>query len=89
LFVTAEKSRAEGEIMEATLRSLAKAVRPFCEENDLYVNRKKLASRLPPARSQANNRKPRGEELLAEYPNTAPKPSFYSQAEENESSMLK
>jgi hypothetical protein len=43
--------------MEATLRSLAKAVRPFCEENDLYVNRKKLASRLPPARSQANNRK--------------------------------
>jgi len=76
-FILAERERVERkEITAATLRNFVKAIKLFCEENELFFNWKKLTKRLPPARNHANDRAPTREEIqrLLEYPDYRVKP---------------
>jgi integrase len=76
-FILAQRERVERkEITAATLKNFVKAIKLFCEENELFFNWKKLAKRLPPARNHANDRAPTKEEILKmmEYPDRRIKP---------------
>ena len=70
------------EISEATIPNYYKAVKLFCEMNDLssYVNWKKISCGLPRARQSANDRAPTVDELqrLVEFPDRRIKPIVYT-----------
>ena len=70
------------EISDATIPNYYKAVKLFCEMNDLssYVNWKKISCGLPKARRAANDRAPTTEELqkLVEFPDRRIKPIIYT-----------
>ena len=59
----------QGKISQATVANYYKAIRLFCEMNDLVLNWKKVARGMPKGRQAANDRAPTIEELqkLLEY----------------------
>lgn len=76
-FANAQKERvARGEISPATLRNYIKAVKLFCEMNDIIVTWKKITRGLPKARRFADDRAPTPDEIyrITEYPDRRIKP---------------
>ena len=70
-FLQAEKDRVERkEITGATLRNYVKAVKLFCEMNDIIIPWKKITRGLPKGRKYADDRAPTIEEIrrIMEYP---------------------
>jgi hypothetical protein len=73
-----QKERAEkGEIAESTIIGFYKPIRLFCEENDILLNFKKIARRIPRGRKYANDRAPAREEIITilGYPDRRIKPT--------------
>ncbi|MDG6998548.1 MAG: hypothetical protein JRN15_05475 [Nitrososphaerota archaeon] len=71
------KQRAEaGAISEKTIPGYYKPIRLFCEQNDIILNWKKIARRLPSSKGAANDRAPTREEIKAilNYPDRRIKP---------------
>lgn len=63
-FANVQKERiAKGEISPATLRNYIKAVKLFCEMNDIAVPWKKITRGLPKARRFADDRAPTLDEI--------------------------
>ena len=60
----------QGKISEATVPNYYKAIKLFCEMNDIVFNWKKITRGMPRVRQAANDRAPTMEELrrLIEYP---------------------
>jgi hypothetical protein len=76
-FVQAQKERvSSGEISPATLRNYTKAVKLFCEMNDIVITWKKITRGLPKARRFADDRAPTRDELrrIVDYPDRRIKP---------------
>jgi len=70
-FAHAQKERVRnGEISPATLRNYIKAVKLFCEMNDIVITWKKITGGLPKARRFADDRAPTLDEIrrIIEYP---------------------
>jgi hypothetical protein len=70
-YVQVQKERVEKkEITESRIHNLYKPVKIFCEENDIILNWKKLARRLPQRAKAANDRAPELEEIkkILSYP---------------------
>ena len=70
-FLQAEKERVERkEITGATLRNYVKAVKLFCEMNDILIPWKKITRGLPRGRKTADDRAPTIDEIrrIVEYP---------------------
>ena len=72
----------EGEITAATLRNFVKALKLFFDSCNIPVNWKRLTRGFPRARSAANDRAPRLEEIkkLIEYPDRRIKPIILTMA---------
>ena len=70
----------QGKISEATIPNYYKAVKLFCEMNDLVFNWKKITRGMPRVRQAANDRAPTIEEIqkLVEYPDRRIKPIVYT-----------
>jgi hypothetical protein len=82
-FAQAQKERVEkGEISPATLRNYIKAVKLFCEMNDITITWKKITRGLPKARRFADDRAPTLDEIrrIIDYPNRRIKPVIYTMA---------
>ncbi len=82
-FMSYQKERAgRGEISEATVPNYYKAVKLFCEMNDIILGWKKISRGMPKGRRSANDRAPTIEEIrkLAEYPDRRIKPIVYVMA---------
>ena len=78
-FAQAQKKRVEkGDISPATLRNYIKAVKLFCEMNDIVITRKKITRGLPKARRFADDRAPTLDEIrrIIDYPDRRIKPVF-------------
>ena len=76
-YIRFQKERAEaGIISSATVAGYYKPIKLFCEQNDIILNFKKIARRLPTARTAAKDRIPKKEELkaLLGYPDRRIKP---------------
>jgi integrase len=71
---------ARGEISKNTIPNYYKAIKLFCEMNDLLLNWKKISRVLPKRRNAANDRAPTLEEIrrLIEYPDRRIKPIVYT-----------
>jgi integrase len=70
-FLQAEKERVERkEITGATLRNYVKAIKLFCEMNDILIPWKKITRGLPRGRKTADDRAPTIDEIrrIVEYP---------------------
>ena len=70
-FVQKEKERVDRkEISPATLRNYVKAIKLFCEMNDIAITWKKITRGLPKCRRFADDRAPTIEEIrkITEYP---------------------
>jgi integrase len=70
----------QGKISEATVPNYYKAIKLFCEMNDIVFNWKKITRGMPRVRQAANDRAPTLEELrrLIEYPDRRIKPIVYT-----------
>ena len=80
-FAQAQKERVEkGEISPATLRNYIKAVKLFCEMNDIAIAWKKITRGLPKARRFADDRAPTLNEIrrIIDYPDRRIKPLVYT-----------
>jgi hypothetical protein len=80
-FAQAQKERVErGELSPATLRNYFKAIKLFCEMNDIPVTWKKIMRGLPKARRFADDRAPTLEEIqrLTQYPDRRITPVVYT-----------
>jgi hypothetical protein len=80
-FAQAQKERVtNGEISPATLRNYIKAVKLFCEMNDISITWKKITRGLPKARRFADDRAPTLDEIrrIIEYPDRRIKPVVYT-----------
>jgi hypothetical protein len=80
-FAQVQKERVEkGEISPATLRNYIKAVKLFCEMNDVTIRWKKITRGLPKARRFADDRAPTLDEIqrIIEYPDRRIKPIVYT-----------
>jgi hypothetical protein len=80
-FAQAQKERVEkGEISPATVRNYIKAVKLFCEMNDIVITWKKITRGLPKARRFADDRAPTLEEIrrIVDYPDRRIKPIVYT-----------
>jgi hypothetical protein len=80
-FAEAQKGRVEnGEISPATLRNYIKAVKLFCEMNDIVITWKKITRGLPKARRFADDRAPTLDEIhkIIDYPDRRIKPVVYT-----------
>jgi integrase len=76
-FAQAQKERvSNGEISPGTLRNYIKAIKLFCEMNDIVIVWKKIARGLPKARRFADDRAPTLDEIrrIIEYPDRRIKP---------------
>ena len=72
-----QKQRAErGEISSETIKGYYKPIKKFCDMNDIVLNWKKIAVRLPQQKGAANDRIPEVSEikLLLGYPDRRIKP---------------
>jgi hypothetical protein len=79
-FAQVQKERVEkGEISPATFRNYIKAVKLFCEMNDVTITWKKITRGLPKARRFADGRAPTLDEIskITEYPDRRIKPVVY------------
>ena len=77
-WIRLQKERAEkGEISESTIIGFYKPIHLFCEENDILLNFKKIARRIPRGRKYANDRAPSKDEILTllKYPDRRIKPA--------------
>jgi hypothetical protein len=80
-FAQVQKKRVEKEeISPATLRNYIKAVKLFCEMNDVTITWKKITRGLPKARRFADDRAPTLDEIqrMIEYPDRRIKPIVYA-----------
>jgi hypothetical protein len=80
-FAQVQKERVErGEISPATLRNYIKAIKLFCEMNDISVSWKKITRGLPKARRFADDRAPTLAEIqrIIEYPDRRIKLIIYT-----------
>lgn len=68
------------EISPGTLRNYIKAIRLFCEQNEIEIGWKRITRGLPKARRFADDRAPRIEEIrkIAEYPDRRIKAIIYT-----------
>ena len=76
-FISYLVQRAQkGEISLSTIPNYLKAMKLFCEMNDIYVSWKKISRGVPRGRQAANDRAPTREEIqrLLEYPDRRIKP---------------
>ena len=70
-YIRFQKGRVEKkEIKESTLPNFYKPIKLFCEQNDIMLNFKKIARRIPKGKNYADDRIPTIEEIktLLEYP---------------------
>ena len=70
-FLQAQKERVERkEITGATVHNFVKAIKLFCEMNDIQIPWKRITRGLPKGRKHANDRCPTIEEItrIVEYP---------------------
>ncbi|MGI0092071.1 MAG: hypothetical protein ACREBS_10210 [Nitrososphaerales archaeon] len=77
-YIQFQKQRAERkEISESRIKNLYQPVKLFLEENDVVLNWKKLARRIPPRARAANDRAPSVEEIktILSYPDRRIKPA--------------
>jgi integrase len=82
-FLQSLKQRVESkEISGATVRNYVKAIKLFCEMNEILVPWKKIMRGLPRSRSYANDRAPTIEEIkkITNYPDRRVKPIVYFMA---------
>jgi hypothetical protein len=80
-FMTFQQERVKyGKISESTIPNYYKAIKLFCEMNDIVFNWKKITRVMPRVRQAANDRAPTMEELrrLIEYPDRRIKPIVYT-----------
>jgi hypothetical protein len=68
------------ELAAGTVKHYYRAVKLFCEMNDISLNWKKISRGLPKAKKSSNDRAPTMEELrkLVEYPDRRIKPIVYA-----------
>ncbi|MGH9982543.1 MAG: hypothetical protein ACRD8W_01135 [Nitrososphaeraceae archaeon] len=71
-----------GEISQATIPNYLKAIKLFCEMNDVPITWKKISRGIPKGRQAANDRAPTIEEIqkLVEYPDRRIKPIVFIMA---------
>jgi integrase len=77
-YIQLQKERVERkEITESRIHNLYKPIKLFCEENDILLNWKKLARRIPKRAKAANDRAPEVEEIrkILAYPDRRIKPA--------------
>ncbi|MFL6497832.1 MAG: hypothetical protein ACJ70U_03920 [Nitrososphaera sp.] len=82
-FMSFQQERVkQGKISESTIPNYYKAIKLFCEMNDIIFNWKKISRGIPRVRQAANDRAPTKEELqkLIEYPDRRIKPIVYTMA---------
>lgn len=82
-FLQFQKERVENEeISSATLRNFVKAIKLFCEMNDIEIAWKKITRGLPKTKRYADDRSPTLEEIqmLTEYPDRRIKAIVYTMA---------
>jgi integrase len=82
-FITYQVQRSQkGEISLATIPNYLKAIKLFCEMNDIQVSWKKISRGVPRGRQAANDRAPTREEILrlVQYPDRRIKPIVYVMA---------
>jgi predicted kinase len=80
-FMTFQQERVkQSKISEATVPNYYKAIKLFCEMNDIVFNWKKITRGMPRVRQAANDRAPAMEELrrLIEYPDRRIIPIVYT-----------
>jgi integrase len=80
-FISYQVQRAQRrEISQATIPNYLKAVKLFCEMNDIQLNWKKISRGMSRVRQAANDRAPSREEIqrLLEYPDQRIKPIVYT-----------
>ena len=67
-------------ILQTTIPNYLKAMKLFCEMNDIFVSWKKISRGVPRGRQAANDRAPTREEIqrLLEYPDRRIKPIVYT-----------
>ena len=80
-FISYQVQRArKGETSLSTVPNYLKAMKLFCEMNDIHVSWKKISRGVPRGRQAANDRAPTREEIqrLLEYPDRRIKPIVYT-----------
>jgi hypothetical protein len=80
-FISCQVQRAQkGEISLSTIPNYLKAMKLFCEMNDIQVSWKKISRGVPRGRQAANDRAPTREEIqrLLGYPDRRIKPIVYT-----------
>ena len=80
-FISYQVQRSQkGEISLSTIPNYLKAMKLFCEMNDIHVSWKKISRGVPRGRQAANDRAPTREEIqrLLEYPDRRIKPVVYT-----------
>ena len=80
-FISYQVQRSQkGEISLSTIPNYLKAMKLFCEMNDIHVSWKKICRGVPRGRHAANDRAPTREEIqrLLEYPDRSIKPVVYT-----------
>src|SRR5918996_3511937 len=82
-FISYQVQRSQkGEISLSTIPNYLKAIKLFCEMNDIQVSWKKICRGVPRGRQAANDRAPTREEILrlVQYPDRRIKPIVYMMA---------
>jgi len=80
-FISYQVQRSQnGEISLSTIPNYLKAMKLFCEMNDIHVSWKKISRGVPRGRQAANDRAPTRDEIqrLLEYPDRRIKPIVYT-----------